>query len=92
MTNCSGPLILIKSVRVYLNGSDMTGSKVLVGTVLYEICYFYVETSIQQRYISCLQRMKNRGIQLSCNLKKYDHVSSHRLDRRWLSVQDQIKN
>ena len=47
--------------------------------------------ALQQRHILCLQQMQNRGVRLSCDLKKYDHVSSHRLDLRWLSVQDQIK-
>ena len=47
--------------------------------------------ALQQRYISYLQQMQNRGVQLSCNLKEYDHVSSHCLGLRWLSVQDQIK-
>ena len=46
--------------------------------------------ALQQKHISRLQRMQNRGARLSCNLRKYDHVSSHRLGLRWLSVQDQI--
>ena len=105
MTNSSGPLILIKSARVYVSyylymiGSHHTSltkfvSKMLVESLILSRMRYAITTwgtALQQRYISHLQWMQNRGVWLSYNLKKYDHVSSHRLGLRWLSVQNQIK-
>ena len=49
--------------------------------------------SLQQGYVFhfYMQRIQNMGIHLSCSLQKYDHVSSHWLGLRWLSVQNLIK-
>ena len=69
-------------------------SKMLVESLVLSHMKYAISTwgsALQQKYRSRLQRMQNRGVRLSCNLKKYDHVSSHHLGLRWLSVQDQIK-
>ena len=87
------------SYYLYMIGSHCTSltksvSKKLVESLVLSRMRYAISTwgpALQQRYISRLQRMQNRGVRLSCNLKRYDHVSSHRLSLRWLSVQDQIK-
>ena len=70
------------SYYLYLIGSHRTESLVL-SRMRYTIAVW--GPSLQ------LQWMQNRGVRLSCNLRKYDHVSSHHLGLKWLSVQDQIK-
>ena len=85
MTNCSNPLILIKSTRVCLVICHMIGShctsltksvsKMLVESLVLCRMRYVISVcgpALQQRYISCLQPIQNRGVQLSCNLKKYD--------------------
>ena len=87
------------SYYLYMIGSHCTSltksvSKMLVKSLVLSHMRYAIsmwEPALQQRYISHLQWMQNRGIRLLCNLKKYNHVSSHRLDLRWLSVQEQIK-
>ena len=87
------------SYYLYMIGSHRTSltksiSKMLVESLVLSHTRYAISTwgpALQQRYISRLQRMQNRGVRLSCNLKKYDHVSSHRLGLKWLSMQDQIK-
>ena len=67
-------------------------SKMLVELLVLSRMRYAISTwgpALQHKHISRLQRMQYRGVRLSC--KKYDHVSSHRLSLRWLSVQDQIK-
>ena len=83
----------------YMTGPHCTSltksvSKMLVESLVLSHMRYAISTwgpALQQRCISHLQQMQNRGVQLSCNLKKYDHVSSHHLGLRCLSVQDQIK-
>ena len=87
------------SYYLYMIGSHRTSlthsvSKMLVELLVLSRMRYAISTwgpALQQKYISRLQRMQNRGVRLSFHLKKYDHVSSHRLGLRWLSVQDQIK-
>jgi len=87
------------SYYLYMIGSHCTSltksvSRMLVKSLVLSRMRYAISTwlpALQQRHISRLQWMQNRGVQLSCDLKKYDHVSSHRLGLRWLSVQDQIK-
>ena len=87
------------SYYLYMIGSHRTSltksvSKMLVESLVLSRMKYAISTwgpALQQKYMSRLQRMQNRGVRLSCNLKKYDHISSYHLGLRWLSVQDQIK-
>ena len=91
------------SYYLYMIGSHRTSlpkpvSKMLVESMVLSRMRYAISTwgpALQQRYISHLQWMQNRGVRLSCNLKRYDHVSSHRLGLRcsemFGSVQEQIK-
>ena len=41
--------------------------------------------------LSCLARLHNRGVRLTCGLRKYDHVSQHRACLGWLPVESFVK-
>ena len=87
------------SYYLYMIGSHRTSltksvSKMLVESLVLSCMRYAISTwgpALQQKYISNLQQTQNGGVRLSCNLKKYDHVSSHHMGLRWLSVQNQIK-
>jgi len=87
------------SYYLYMIGSHRTSlaksiSKMLVESLVLSQMRYTISKwgpALQQRHILCLQWIQNRGVWLSCDLKKYDHVSSHFLGLGWLSVQDQIK-
>jgi len=78
------------SYYLYMIGSHHTSltksvSKMLVESLVLSRMRYTISMwgpALQQRHILCLQQMQNRGVWLSCDLKKYDHVSSHRLDLR----------
>jgi len=85
---CSGPHIdkVYKSMSYYLytigsHHASLTKSvsKMLVESLVLSRMRYTISTwepALQQKHISRLQWMQNRGIWLSCNLK-YDHVSSY---------------
>ena len=41
--------------------------------------------------LSRLARLHNRGVRLTCGLRKYDHVSQHRARLGWLPVESFVK-
>jgi len=45
---------------------------------------------LNKSQVACLQHLQNRAIGVTKCLKKYDHVSLHRLQLRWLLVSHQI--
>ena len=42
--------------------------------------------AIHQDSLSRISRLHNRAVRMTCNLRKYDHVSFHRARLRWLPV------
>ena len=72
--------------------SDIT--KMLVESLVFS-CYTYALSvwgpAIHQDSLSRISRLQNRAVRMTCNLRKYDHISHHRGNLRWLSISSFIR-
>ena len=48
--------------------------------------------AIHQDSLSHISRLQNRAERITCDLRKYDHISHHRGNLRWLSISSFIRN
>ena len=48
--------------------------------------------SLGVNLLHCITRLHNRGVRMTSGLRKYDHVSHHRLVIGWLSVSSVIQH
>ena len=55
------------------------------------MCPACVGSSHSYRLLSCLRRLHNRSVRLTCDLHKYDHVSNHRERLGWLPVDSFVR-
>ena len=47
--------------------------------------------AIHQDSLSRISRLQNRAVRMTCNLRKYDRISHHRGNLRWLSISSFIR-
>ena len=47
---------------------------------------FFIASRPMKHLFSCLCRLYNRAVRVTCGLRKYDHVSDCRLGLRWLPL------
>ena len=64
--------------------------KMLVESLVFS-CYTYYALpvwgpAIHQNSLTCLSCLQNRTVRMTCNLRKYDHISNHRAALGWLSI------
>ena len=68
--------------------------KMLVESLVFS-CYTYALSvwgpAIHQDSLSRISRLQNRAVRMTCNLRKYDHISHHRGNLQWLSISSFIR-
>ena len=72
--------------------SDIT--KMLVESLVFSRYIYALSVwgpAIHQDSLSRISRLQNRAVRMTCNLHKYDHISHHRGNLRWLSVSSFIR-
>ena len=55
------------------------------------LCLCGDHAAIRQDPLSRISRLQNRAVHITCNLCKYDHISHHRSNLKWLPVSSFIR-
>ena len=68
--------------------------KMLVESLVFSHCTYALSVwglAIHQDSLSRISRLQNRAVRMTCNLHKYDRISHHRDNLRWLSISSFIR-